>query len=65
MAKNKYVVTLERGVVFEVEVLAEDKDEARKLGWEKAGEIELKDIPWASMEEREDDKLLEVQEKKS
>ena len=50
--------------MFEVEVLAEDKDEARRLGWEKAEAIELRNIPWASLEERENDKLLEVEERR-
>ena len=64
MAKKKYIVILERGVLFEVEVLAEDKEEAGKLGLEKAGGIELDSIPWPSLTEQEDDKLIEVEEKK-
>ncbi len=64
MAKKKYIVILERGVLFEVEVLAEDKEEAAKLGWEKAGGIELETISWASLIEQKDDKLIKVEEKK-
>ena len=64
MAKKKYVVVLQRGVLFEVEVLAENPDEARELGSGKAGEIELQNIPWASMFEQDDDKVITVEEKK-
>ena len=64
MPKQKYVVTLERGVVFEVEVEATDSNEAKRLGWEKAEGMELRNIPWASMEERDNDKVVDVEEKK-
>lgn len=64
MAKKNYVVVLQRGVLFEVKVAAENMDEARQLGLEKAETIELQSIPWASMFEQDDDKVIEVEEKK-